>query len=40
MYKALLNAYRLAKLQRARSQVDKDYEAERKRLTASGVSEE
>jgi len=40
MFKALVNAYRLRKLQRSRSEVDKAYEAERKRLLASGISEE
>ncbi|SRR6266567_1115619 len=40
MFKALVNTYRLTKLQGTRSQVDKDCEVERKRLVTSGMSEE
>src|SRR5260370_1244466 len=40
MLRSLLNALKLAKLQRQRSQVSKEYEAELKRLLASGLSEE
>ena len=40
MFKAALNKYRLVKLQRVRAQVSTDYEAERARLLASGMSEE
>jgi hypothetical protein len=40
MFKRPLNALKLAKLQNERSRVSKDYEAERKRLLASSLSEE
>jgi hypothetical protein len=40
MFHAIANAYRLARLQRARSEASKDYDAEKKRALASGLSEE
>jgi len=40
MFHATANAYRLARLQRARTQASKDYDAEKKRLLASCLSEE
>jgi hypothetical protein len=40
MINALLDAFRLAKLQRARAQVSKDRDAEQKELVARGMSEE
>jgi len=40
MFRAIANANRLARLQRARSQASRDYDAEYKRLQASGLSEE
>jgi hypothetical protein len=40
MFKPLFDRLKLAKLQNERAQVSKDSEAERKRLLASGVSEE
>jgi hypothetical protein len=40
MFHSIANAYRLARLQRARTQASNDYDAEKKRSLASGLSEE
>ena len=40
IFRPLVDRLKLAKLQSERAQVSKDFEAERKRLLASGVSEE
>jgi hypothetical protein len=40
MFHAIVNARRLARLQRARTQASKDYDSEKRRLLASGLSEE